>query len=146
MRSYQQCGKIQRLKNYFKTQRAQTEARSLKGFVSLVDLNLSSCAHLWSSASVDVNTDGTVRAATAHEQMGPVVRLHHPDEVPTAVLEKGTEKQKGDKFKSSVGETKQQEDVTGIPNVEPAVGPFLAPNFDGPVCKFLLKLLTVVYL
>lgn len=44
--------------------------------------------HLWSAASIDVHTDGTVSAAATHEQMSSVVRLHHADEVPTAVLEK----------------------------------------------------------
>lgn len=43
--------------------------------------------YLWSAAPVDVHTDGTVRSAAAHEQVSPVVRLHHSDEVPTAVLQ-----------------------------------------------------------
>ena len=62
-------------------------------FVFFSEVNLSSCAHLWSPAPVDVNTNGAVRSAAAHEQMSSVVRLHHPDEVPTAVLE-NAEKQK----------------------------------------------------
>ncbi len=56
-------------------------------------MNLSSCSHLWSAAPVDVHTDGTVCAAATHEQMSSVVRLHHADEVPTAVLE-NTDKQR----------------------------------------------------
>lgn len=47
--------------------------------------------YLRPAAPVDVHTDGTVGAAAAHEEMSPVVRLHHPDEVTTAVLEKQTE-------------------------------------------------------
>lgn len=57
------------------------------------EVNLSSFAHLWSAAPVDVHTDGTVRSAATHEQMSSVIRLHHTDEVPTAVLE-NTEKQR----------------------------------------------------
>lgn len=49
--------------------------------------NPSSCSHLWSAAPIDVHTDGTVCSAATHEQMSSVIRLHHPDEVPTAVLE-----------------------------------------------------------
>lgn len=45
-------------------------------------------SHLWPATPVDEDTDGTVGSAATHEQMGPVVRLHHPDEVPTAVLQK----------------------------------------------------------
>lgn len=48
---------------------------------------LSACSHLWSAAPVDVHADGTVGSAATHEQMSPVVRLHHADEVPTAVLQ-----------------------------------------------------------
>lgn len=44
-------------------------------------------SHLWSAAPVDVHADRTVGSAAAHEQMSPVVGLHHPDEVPTAVLD-----------------------------------------------------------
>lgn len=51
------------------------------------EVNLSAGSHLRSAAPVDVHTDGTVRSAATHEQMRSVIRLHHPDEVPTAVLE-----------------------------------------------------------
>lgn len=47
--------------------------------------------HLWPAAPVDVDADGTVGAAAAHEEVGAVVGLHHPHEVPTAVLEKRAE-------------------------------------------------------
>lgn len=50
-------------------------------------------AHLRPAAPVDVDADRTVGAAAAHEQVGPVVRLHHADEIPTAVLE-NTERDK----------------------------------------------------
>lgn len=63
-------------------------------------VNLSSCSHLWSAAPVDVHTDGTVCSAAAHEQMSSVIRLHHPDEVPTAVLE-NTDKQRETREKFS---------------------------------------------
>lgn len=53
-----------------------------------------SLSYLWPAAPVDVHADGTVGAAAAHEEMSPVVWLNHPDEVPTAVLEKWTQ---GDK-------------------------------------------------
>lgn len=45
-------------------------------------------SYLRPAAPVDVQADGAVGAAAAHEEMSPVVWLHHPDEVPTAVLEK----------------------------------------------------------
>lgn len=45
------------------------------------------CSHLWSASPIEVHTDGTVCSTATHEQMSSVVRLHHPDEVPTAVLE-----------------------------------------------------------
>lgn len=51
-----------------------------------------SVSYLRPAASVDVHADGTVGAAAAHEEMSPVVGLHHSDEVPTAVLEKQTQK------------------------------------------------------
>lgn len=55
---------------------------------------LCSVSYLRPAASVDVHADGTVGAAAAHEEMSPVVGLHHSDEVPTAVLEKQTQKNK----------------------------------------------------
>lgn len=53
-----------------------------------------SVSYLRPAASVDVHADGTVGAAAAHEEMSPVVGLHHSDEVPTAVLEKQAQKKK----------------------------------------------------
>lgn len=46
------------------------------------------CPHLWPASPVDIDADGTVGAAAAHEEVGAVVGLHHPDEIPAAVLEK----------------------------------------------------------
>lgn len=49
-------------------------------------------SYLRPAAPVDVHADGTVGATAAHEEMSPVVRLHHPDEVPTSVLKKTNRK------------------------------------------------------
>lgn len=53
-----------------------------------------SLSYLRPAAPVDVHADGTVGAAAAHEEVSPVVWLHHPDEVPTAVLDKQTQEDK----------------------------------------------------
>lgn len=62
-----------------------------------------SVSYLRPAASVDVHADGTVGAAAAHEEMSPVVGLHHSDEVPTAVLEKQTQKKNRNNMKSGRG-------------------------------------------
>lgn len=68
-----------------------------------------SVSYLWPAAPVDVHTDGTVGAAAAHEEMSPVVWLHHPDEVPTAMLEKHKKtKQHHEKGKKSISEATRQ--------------------------------------
>lgn len=56
--------------------------------------NPSFWTHLWSSASVDVHTDGAVGSTATHKQMSSVVRLHHTDKIPTAVLESETKNKK----------------------------------------------------
>lgn len=60
---------------------------SFSSFISLAVSAVRSCPHLRSAAPVDEHADGTVRSAAAHEQVSSVERLHHADEVPTAVLE-----------------------------------------------------------
>lgn len=73
-----------------------------------------SVSYLRPAASVDVHADGTVGAAAAHEEMSPVVGLHHSDEVPTAVLEKQTQKktkQQHEKWKRSISEATWQSNL-----------------------------------
>lgn len=78
--------------------------------------------HLRPAAPVDVDADGTVGAAAAHEQVGPVVRLHHSDEIPTAVLE-NTER---DKERSGVEGKVKAGDWRGIFESR-----FIAPQVSG---------------
>lgn len=80
--------------------------------------------HLRSAAPVDVDADRTVGAAAAHEQVGPVVRLHHSDEIPTAVLE-------------NTGRDKERSRVEGKVKVGDWRGTFesrfIAPEVSGSV-------------
>lgn len=73
-------------------------------FPGILLLQFCSVSYLRPAAPVDVHADGTVGATAAHEEMSPVVRLHHPDEVPTSVLEKTNkkrQKQQHEKWKMS---------------------------------------------
>lgn len=82
-----------------------------------------SVSYLRPAASVDVHADGTVGAAAAHEEMSPVVGLHHSDEVPTAVLEKQTQKNETTTWKE------EEEHLWSHLAIKPDLGGFMAEDY-----------------